>query len=67
MNIPKMVAKIRFAYHTNMLDVNNVLNQLKMRSDEKAEERGKHHCMEAFDCLERLGYDVYGTIKKEEP
>jgi len=68
MNIPKIVAKMRFAYHANMLDVNNVLNQLKIRSDEKAEERGKYHCMEAFDCLERLGYDVYGQLKeKKEP
>ena len=66
MDITKIVAELRFNYHANMLDVNNILNQLKLRSDEKAEENGKKHCMECFDCLGRLGYDL-SSLKKNEP
>ena len=58
MDITKTVAKMRFKYHTNMLDVCNVLNQLGILKDEKAENVMKHHCMQSFDCLERLGYDL---------
>lgn len=63
MDITKVVAAIRFKYHVNMLDVNNVLNQLGIRKDDKAEERGKYHCMQSFDCLRRLGYDVDSLFK----
>lgn len=59
MDITKKVAKMRFNYHASMLDVNNVLNQLGLRSDEKAEEVGKRHTMVIFnDILPRLGYDM---------
>lgn len=59
MDITKTVAKLRFKYHANMLDVNNVLNQLGLRKDEKAEECGKKHTMTIFnDIFPRLGYDT---------
>lgn len=58
MDITKKVAKARFGYHTNMLNVCNILNQLGLLKDEKAEEAMKFHVMESFDCLERLGYDL---------
>lgn len=64
MNITKIVAKARFSYHTNMLDVCNVLNQLGALKDEKAELAMKNHTMAIFDCLERLGYDL---SELEEP
>lgn len=57
MDITKKVAKIRFLYHANMLSVNNILNQLKIRNNEKAEAVGEYHTMECFDCLERLGFN----------
>lgn len=57
-DITKTVAKVRFIYHTNMLDVCNVANQLGLLSNEKAEEKMKNHTMQTFDCLERLGYDL---------
>lgn len=67
MDITKTVAKIRFKYHTSMLDVNNVLNQLGFRSNEKTEAVGKKHTMIAlFDCLPRLGYDVEGYINSKK-
>ena len=66
MNIPKIVAKARFIYHSNALDINNVLNQLGLRDDEKAEEVGKQHTMAIFtDILPRLGYDVDKFLSKE--
>lgn len=58
MDITKKVAKCRFMYHVNMLDVCNILNQLGILKDEKAEEVMKNHTMQSFDCLERLGYDL---------
>lgn len=64
MDITKKVAKIRFGYHTNMLDICNVLNQLGVLKDEKAEKAMKFHTMESLDCLERLGYDL-NSLKKE--
>ncbi len=65
MDITKKVAKLRFKYHTNMLDVCNVLNQLGIVKDEKAERVMKDHCMKAFDCMERMGLDVQGYFKEE--
>lgn len=64
MDITKVVAKARFTYHTNMLDVCNVLNQLGILKGDKAEEVMKNHTMQAFDCLERLGYDL-SSLKEE--
>lgn len=64
MDITKVVAKIRFKYHTNMLDVCNVANQIGLLNDTKAEGKMKNHTMQSFDCLERLGYDVYSEIKR---
>lgn len=58
MDITKKVAKMRFVYHTNMLDVCNVLNQLGILKDDRAETVMKHHTMQSFDCLDRLGYDL---------
>jgi hypothetical protein len=66
MDITKSVAKLRFIYHTNMLDVCNVANQLGLLRDAKAEIVMKKHCFKIFDCLERLGYDVNSLNKKEE-
>lgn len=48
MNIPKLVAKARLVYHANMLDVNSVLNQLHIISDEKHEESNRKHAMTIF-------------------
>lgn len=66
MDITKKVAKVRFAYHTNMLNVCNVLNQIGILKDEKAERVMRDHTMASFDCLERLGYDVASMFTKEE-
>lgn len=59
MNLPDLVTWLRFKYHANMLDVNNVLNQLGLRSDEKAEEAGKYHCMTIFN-------DIFPRLYGEE-
>jgi len=48
-----------------MLDICNMLNQLSILKDEKAEEVMKSHTMQCFDCLERLGYDL-SSLKEEE-
>ena len=58
MDITKKVAKARYFYHLNMLDVSNVLNQLGILSDEKAEKMSKKHAMATFDCMERMGYNL---------
>ena len=41
MDITKVVAKMRFKYHTNMLDVCNVANQIGLLKYNKAEEKMK--------------------------
>lgn len=66
MDITKKVAKLRFIYHTNMLDVCNVANQLGLLKDNKAEEVMKNHCFKSLDCLERLGYDVKKSLEETE-
>lgn len=58
MDIAKKVAEIRFKYHANMTSVVNVLNQLKIMSDDKANEANKKHAFECIDCLRRLGFKV---------
>ena len=65
MGIPTLVAKARFQYHGTLLDLNNVLNQLHMRSDEKAEEIAKKHAMIIFgDIFPRIyGEDYLDKLK----
>ena len=58
MDITKIVAKMRLTYHTNMLDVVNVANQLGIIKDKKANEKNKAHFIQSMDCMERLGYDI---------
>lgn len=66
MDITKKVAALRFKYHANMLDVCNVLNQIGILKDEKAESVMKNHTMQCFDCLERLGYPIEKFLKEQE-
>lgn len=69
MNVVKTVAKLRLWYHSNMLDVVNVANQLKLLSDKRADNSNRHHFMECVDCFERLGYDtskVFGTTEEKK-
>lgn len=42
-----------------MLDVCNVLNQLGILKDEKAEEVMKNHTMKCFDAMEHMGLDPW--------
>ena len=68
MDITKKVAKLRFGYHANMLDVCNVLNQVGILKDNKAEEVMKNHTMECMDCLARIhDTTVEKLLNKMEP
>ena len=63
MGLAERVAKCRLYYHAYALEVNNVLNQLGLRGDEKAEEVGKKHTMLIMnDCLPR----IYGQKAVDE-
>lgn len=66
MNLPKLVAQLRLRYHLEAIDVNNVLYQLHLRSEDKAEHLGKKHCMSAIDCFERLGVPICNELKKQK-
>lgn len=59
MDMPKIIAMMRFHYHANMVDVNNVLNQLHIISDDKAEVANMHHVMTLFN-------DIFPRIYGEE-
>lgn len=67
MSIVERVAKMRLAYHANMLDVCNVCNQLGILKDDKAEEKMKRHTLKCFDAMEHMGLNPYGNLSKEEP
>jgi len=55
MSISKKVTKMRYKYHLNAIEINNVLNQLHIRNDEKAEENAKKHIMVIFnDIIPRM-------------
>ena len=67
MNITKLVTLLRYAYHLNAIDINNVLNQLKVRKDNKADDVAKKHLETIIvDILPRLGYDTSKLYKKGE-
>lgn len=66
MDITKSVAKMRFKYHANMLNVCNVLNRFGIVKNEKANSVMKGHFMKALDCLDQMGYDVGSMIEKIE-
>ena len=59
MSIVTKVAKMRLEYHSSMLDVCNVLNQLGILKDEKAEEVMKNHTMKCFDAMVHMGLDPW--------
>ena len=58
MNIVKTVAKMRLNYHLNMLDVCNVLNQLHILSNRKANKKMKNHLFECLDAMEHLDMNL---------
>lgn len=66
MDITKKVAKLRFGYHANMLDVCNVLNQVGILKDDKAEEVMKDHTMKCMDCLARMHNTTVEELVKEK-
>lgn len=45
MGLAEGVAKARNLYHLEAIELNNVLNQLGIRKDDKAEEVAKYHVM----------------------
>ena len=49
MDITRKIAKARFQYHSNMLDICNVLIQIGILKDEKAEMAMMNHAMKSFD------------------
>lgn len=64
--LAKLVAKARFIYHTNAVEVVNAANQLHIISDEKAEEMNKNHVMTLFnDVMPRLGFDVQSAMRED--
>ena len=66
MDIANVVAAIRLHYHANMTSVVNVLNQLHVMPDEKAEEANRRHMMTVVnDILPRLGYDTSAFHEEE--
>ena len=66
MDISKKVAKARFEYHANACSIVNVLNQLGLMSDEKAEAKCKKHVMIVLnDICPRLGIDTEKLFKEE--
>ena len=61
------IAVMRFHYHSNCIELNNVLNQLRLRSDEKAEEVAKKHTMIVIeDICPRLGVDTTKLFNEED-
>lgn len=66
MSLPKLIAKIRFYYHAEMLDVNSVLGQLHIISEDKWEASNKKHAMTIFNNIfPILGIDI-SLLEKED-
>ena len=65
MSMVTRVAKMRLIFHTNMLDVCNVANQLGILKDDKAEEIMKNHTMKCFDAMEHMGLYPFGKHSKD--
>ena len=67
MSMATRIAKMRLHFHASACDWNNVLNQLHVISDEKAEIRNKNHVMTIMsDILPRLGYDTEAIFTKKQ-
>ena len=67
MNMSDKIARLRLHYHATACDLNNVLNQLHILSDEKAEQKNCNHVMIIVnDIAPRLGKDVAAISKKRD-
>lgn len=64
MDIVKTVAKMRFRYHAEMIDVCNVCNQLHILSNESAERIMKYHFYECLDSMEHMGTTLKIFLKR---
>lgn len=51
MGIPEKIAKVRFSYHASLTSVGNILNQLGVLSDNKANAFNEKHLYKALGCL----------------
>lgn len=68
MSISNLVTKLRERYHLEAIELNNVLNQLSIRSDNKAEDVAREHTMKLVnDIYPRLGYDMSILEEKKGP
>ena len=66
-SLEKAVAKVRFHYHANRIDINNTLNQLHLMSDERNEESNRKHCMILMtDVFPRLGLDISKLFNEKD-
>lgn len=63
MSIVNIVAKLRFKYYSNMLDIVNVANQLHILNDKKADLMNKHNLKECFKSMDIQGYKLPEEFK----
>lgn len=57
---------MRFVYPANMFDIFNMLNQLDILKDDKAEVVMKYRCTKSFDVMGRIGLDIKGYFNKHK-
>lgn len=63
MGFPEKLAKMRFNYYTNMLSVNNILNQLGLMSDKRANMSNKYYFYKAMDAFSFMSQEDIKELK----
>lgn len=51
MGMAEKIAKARFMFHANVVEVGNIMSQFGILSGDKADELNKKHFYKALDCL----------------
>lgn len=57
-NLEKLTLKLITMHHANMVDINNSLNALGLKSNDSTELSNKKHVMAVVNAYERRGYHI---------
>lgn len=61
MSIENIILNAATHYHANLIDINNALHALGLKSDKQAEEFNKKHVMKLVEMYARRGYYITKT------
>ena len=64
MNIKMKIVNFILSYVETILKIYKVLTESGILKEEKVAPLTMHLCVKAFDCIERMEYNIYGCLER---